>query len=173
MTPNTESFTATIEVAKSPRHVFECITDVSKWWGGKDLRGSAIRLNDEFTIRHGDVHYSKQRVIEAVSSEKVVWLITECGFRPSRSAIPADADHPFRPRRSPRARDAAGWLYFAGFGSVVKDPFTFLSDSPASRTLWALWTRRSQTESAMVSSPTTACQFFGSSWLVMTVEAVA
>ena len=26
-----------------------------------------------------------------------------CGFRPCRSAIPADADHPFRPRRSPGA----------------------------------------------------------------------
>ena len=77
MTPDPQSFTATIEVAKSPRHIFECITDVSKWWGGKDLEGSAIRLNDEFTIRHGDVHYSKQRVIEAVSGRRVVWLVTE------------------------------------------------------------------------------------------------
>jgi hypothetical protein len=28
-------------------------------------------------------------------------LMHECGFRPCRSAVPADADHPFRPRRSP------------------------------------------------------------------------
>lgn len=31
----------------------------------------------------------------------------ECGFRPSRSAIPADADHPFRQGDHP-GRDAAG-----------------------------------------------------------------
>jgi hypothetical protein len=30
-----------------------------------------------------------------------------CGFRPSRSAIPADADHPFRQGDHP-GRDAAG-----------------------------------------------------------------
>jgi hypothetical protein len=27
----------------------------------------------------------------------------KCVFRPCRSAVPADADHPFRPRRSPGA----------------------------------------------------------------------
>ena len=33
-----KSFTATIEVDKSPEDVFRCITnDVAKWWGGKGL----------------------------------------------------------------------------------------------------------------------------------------
>ncbi len=31
------------------------------------------------------------------------YLAVDCGFRPSRSAVPADADHPYRPRRSPGA----------------------------------------------------------------------
>ena len=32
-----KSFTATIEVARSPQEVFKSITaDVGKWWGGKD-----------------------------------------------------------------------------------------------------------------------------------------
>jgi hypothetical protein len=31
MTTSSQSYTATIEVAKSPHHVFECIRDVSKW----------------------------------------------------------------------------------------------------------------------------------------------
>jgi hypothetical protein len=44
---------------------------------------------------------------------------------------------------------------------LVKSPFTFLIDSPASFTRWALWTSRSQTASAMVSSPMTACQALG------------
>jgi uncharacterized protein YndB with AHSA1/START domain len=74
---NSQSFTATIEVAKPPHEVFECILDVSKWWGGKDLKGSTRLLNDEFSIKHGDVHYSKHRMIEVVPDQRVVWLITE------------------------------------------------------------------------------------------------
>jgi uncharacterized protein YndB with AHSA1/START domain len=77
MTMNSQTYTATIDVAKPPDHVFECIIDVSKWWGGKELEGSTRLLNDEFTIKHGDVHYSKQRMIEVVPGRRVVWLITE------------------------------------------------------------------------------------------------
>jgi hypothetical protein len=92
-----------------------------------------------------------------------------CAYRPCRSAIPADADHPFRRKAITRA-DAAGWVYFAGFWALVKLAFTFLMDSPPSLRRWALWTRRSQTASAIVSSPMTGCQSLGSSWLVMTVD---
>jgi dienelactone hydrolase len=77
MTTNNQTYTATIELAKSPHHVFECILDVPKWWGGKDLKGRTRRLGDEFTITHGDVHYSRQRMVELVPDRKVVWLITE------------------------------------------------------------------------------------------------
>lgn len=77
MTTTRQSYTATIEVAQPPQHVFDCLIDVSKWWGGKDLSGSTRLLNDEFTIKHGDVHYSKQRMIEVVPGQRVVWLITE------------------------------------------------------------------------------------------------
>ena len=57
-----------------------------------------------------------------------------------------------------------------GFLSAVKLDRVFRMDSPASLMRWALWTRRSQIESAAVASSMTACQFFGSSWLVMTVD---
>ena len=57
-------------------------------------------------------------------------------------------------------------------GPWSSPPFVFLIDSPPSFTLWALWTRRSQTASAMVSSPMTECQFLGSSWLVTMVDDV-
>ncbi len=77
MTIDSQSFSATIEVARPPQHVFECLMNVSKWWGGKDLDGSTRQLHDEFTIRHGDVHYSKQRMVEVVPARRVVWLITE------------------------------------------------------------------------------------------------
>ena len=73
-----ESFTATIEVAKSPQEVFESITnDVAKWWGGKDLTGNSTKLNDEFIINHPGVHYSKQKIVEIIPDKKIVWLVTE------------------------------------------------------------------------------------------------
>jgi uncharacterized protein YndB with AHSA1/START domain len=77
MRANSRSYTATIEVPQPPGHVFECLTDVSKWWGGKDLQGRTRLLDDEFTIRHGDVHYSKQKLIEIIPGQRLVWLITE------------------------------------------------------------------------------------------------
>ncbi|MGN6605357.1 MAG: SRPBCC family protein [Ginsengibacter sp.] len=73
-----ESFTATIEVRQSPHEVFRIITsDVSKWWGGKDLSGSSIKLNDEFVVHHHGAHYSKQKLIELVPEKRIVWLVTE------------------------------------------------------------------------------------------------
>jgi len=72
-----ESFTATIEVAKSPRKVFNCITEVPKWWGGKDFEGSSTKLNDEFVIHHPERHYSKQKLIEVIPDKKIVWLVSE------------------------------------------------------------------------------------------------
>jgi len=68
-----ESFTATIEVEKSPQEVFNCIKDVSKWWGGNDLEGSVA----EFTIHHPNAHFSKQKLIELIPNQKIGWLITE------------------------------------------------------------------------------------------------
>jgi hypothetical protein len=72
-----KSFTSTIEVDKSTELTFNCIKDVSKWWGGKDLSGSSTKLNDEFVINHPGAHYSKQKLIEAVPNKKMVWLVTE------------------------------------------------------------------------------------------------
>mgnify|MGYP001552947036 CR=1 FL=1 len=73
-----EDFTATIEVSKSPQIVFRSITsDVAKWWGGKDLEGKSIHLNDEFIINHPGAHYSKQKLVEVVHGKKIVWLVTD------------------------------------------------------------------------------------------------
>jgi hypothetical protein len=73
---NSKSFTATIEVAQTPGHVFNCITEVSKWWS-KDFEGSSTKLDDEFIIHHPGSHYSKQRLVEVIPGEKMVWLVTD------------------------------------------------------------------------------------------------
>jgi uncharacterized protein YndB with AHSA1/START domain len=73
-----KSFKATIEVGKSPQHIFKCITnDVAKWWGGKDLEGSSTKLHDEFIVHHPNTHYSKQKLVEFIPNKRVVWLVTE------------------------------------------------------------------------------------------------
>jgi Activator of Hsp90 ATPase homolog 1-like protein len=71
-----QDYTAIIEVAKSPKDVFDHINDVSKWWS-KEFEGSSTKLNDEFVISHPDRHYSKQKLVEVIPNKKVVWLVTE------------------------------------------------------------------------------------------------
>ena len=71
-----KNYTSTIEVTQSPKEVFNCIKEVSKWWN-KECEGSSEKLNDEFVIRHGDVHYSRQKLVEVIPYKKVVWLITD------------------------------------------------------------------------------------------------
>jgi hypothetical protein len=69
-------FTATIQLSKSPQVVFDRIKEIPKWWT-KDFEGNSKNLNDEFVIRHSDLHYSKQKLIEVIPDKKLVWLVTD------------------------------------------------------------------------------------------------
>ena len=71
-----KNYIASFEVANSPQDVFNRINDVSKWWS-KDFEGSSTKLNDEFVIRHGDLHYSKQKLVEVIPNKRIVWLVTD------------------------------------------------------------------------------------------------
>ena len=71
-----ESFTATIEISKSPQIVFNSLKEITNWWS-KDFEGSSSLLNDEFVIHHPDQHYSKQKLTEVIPIEKIVWSVTE------------------------------------------------------------------------------------------------
>ncbi len=55
---------------------FNRILNVSKWWT-ENVEGSTEKLNDEFIVRSGDVHYSKHKIIELIPDKKVVWLVTD------------------------------------------------------------------------------------------------
>jgi hypothetical protein len=71
-----QDYHTSITVEATESEAFNCINSVTKWWT-ENLEGRSQKLNDEFTIRFGDVHYSKQKLIEVVVDKKIVWLITD------------------------------------------------------------------------------------------------
>ncbi|MCW3106521.1 MAG: hypothetical protein JWQ09_1027, partial [Segetibacter sp.] len=69
-------YNTSIMVDATAHEAFESINSVSQWWT-ENLEGSSQKLNDEFTVRFGDVHMSKQKVVEVIPDKKVVWLVTD------------------------------------------------------------------------------------------------
>jgi hypothetical protein len=72
----TSDFTTTIVVDQTPKEVFNAINTPQAWWSGT-VEGNAGKLNDEFTYCYKEFHWSKQRIIEMIPDQKVVWLVTE------------------------------------------------------------------------------------------------
>ncbi|HYV90904.1 MAG TPA: SRPBCC domain-containing protein [Chitinophagales bacterium] len=73
-----KNYTTTIEVAKSPKDVFNCITAVSKWWT-ESVEGNSQKLNDVFTVRFGET-FVTHKIVEMIPAKKVVWLVTDCNL---------------------------------------------------------------------------------------------
>lgn len=72
----TQDFTITLSVDKTSNDAFDAITNVRGWWS-QDFSGTSEKLNDEFDVRFGDVHYSKHKLMEIVPGKRVVWLTTD------------------------------------------------------------------------------------------------
>lgn len=72
----TADFTTTLLVDQNPEEVFNAINNVRGWWQG-EIEGSTDKLNNEFIYRMKEFHLSKQKLVELIPNEKVVWLITE------------------------------------------------------------------------------------------------
>src|SRR6478752_10829651 len=71
-----QDYHISIPVDATAHEAFERINNVTLWWT-ENLEGSSQKLNDEFTVRFGDVHYSKQKLVEVVPDKKIVWLVTD------------------------------------------------------------------------------------------------
>ncbi len=73
---NTNDLQIRIEVNATAQQAFECINRVTDWWT-ENLEGASGKLGDEFAVHFGDVHYSKQKLVEFIPNQKVAWLVTE------------------------------------------------------------------------------------------------
>jgi len=71
-----QGYHTSIIVDATAHDAFNYINSVTKWWT-ENMEGSSQKLNDEFTVQFGDVHYSKQKLVEVVPDKKVVWLVTD------------------------------------------------------------------------------------------------
>lgn len=71
-----QDYTETIVVNATAHDAFKRINSVTKWWT-ENLEGNSEKINDEFSVQFGDIHFSKQKLVEVVPDKKVVWLVTD------------------------------------------------------------------------------------------------
>lgn len=71
-----QHFTKTILTDRSPEEVFSAINRVQDWWS-QDFEGQSEKPGDEFSVRFGDLHYSRHKLMETVPLKTIVWLVTD------------------------------------------------------------------------------------------------
>ena len=76
---DTENFTTSFLVDKSPADVIAAINDVRGWWS-QDITGHNDSVGQAFDYRYHDAHRCRIRVTEIVPRKKVAWHVVENFF---------------------------------------------------------------------------------------------
>lgn len=71
-----QDYTVSFTFDQTPENIFDAVTHPSTWWG-ETIKGETQHQGDEFTFEVPGVHYTKQRLVEVVPDQRVVWLVTE------------------------------------------------------------------------------------------------
>ncbi len=69
-------YSVSVELPKEVHEVFNHLINLKNWWP-EDFEGNEIHLNSDFILRSGDTHYSKNKVLEFIPDEKLVWITTD------------------------------------------------------------------------------------------------
>ena len=76
-----QDFSYRLMVNASAPEAMEKISRVNLWWA-KKFKGSAAKLNDEFSVYFGgpDDTFVDFKISEVIPGKKVVWLVTDCNL---------------------------------------------------------------------------------------------
>ncbi len=72
----TPSYTSIFRVNQTPEAAFAAIINPRAWWTGA-FEGDTAALDDVFTYRYQDIHYSRQEVTELVPGRRVAWQVLD------------------------------------------------------------------------------------------------
>ena len=78
-TLDNKSYTKTIQVKTSTADAFNAIKNFRGWWS-EDIEGNTDTLNETFFYHYKDIHLCKIKLIEAVPSKRLVYLVIENEF---------------------------------------------------------------------------------------------
>ncbi len=72
-------YTRTIMVKATPEAAFAAINNVRGWWDG-EIEGDTEKRGDVFDYRYGDIHYSRQELIEVIPFSRIAWRVLEASL---------------------------------------------------------------------------------------------
>jgi len=73
---DTNDYTTSFTVDKTPEEVYAAILNTRGWWSG-NIEGKTDEEGAEFTYEVPDVHWSKQKIVQLVPGKKVVWKVLD------------------------------------------------------------------------------------------------